>query len=176
MSKLLRLSTLALALCAALPAAQAATHAYNFSGAMDSGAHNGSNFTGSLSFDDAGLTGIGDEWLNAASVSFSFLGNTWTLGHAAPGSMAEVAFTDGAFLGLSFSVNAPNLGFSLMPASFGDPAWIAYDVIQNGQVVSGLSGAGTVIYAPVPEPDASSMLLAGLGLICALASRRIKVA
>lgn len=166
MSKLLRITTLVSMLFAALPAAQAAT--YSFSGMMDSGSLVGESFTGKFSFDDLGLTGIGSEIRGLNSLSLRFAGQTYTLfdADAAP----DVSYLDGAFLGLSFSATAiePKLAFV---AGYNDVsgAYLAY-------TKDGLDGAGTVIYAAVPEPESYAMFLAGLGLMGLAALRRSKQA
>ena len=173
MSKLLRLTTFLAALLAVLPVAQAATHSYSFSGSMDSGVFDGSSFSGNFSFDDT--TGEADSdwldvlWYKVSSINFSFLDINYSKANAAPAP--EVAFHNGELLGLSASFLAgdPQLTFVAAYPGSVEPAFLAYDTTV------GFSGAGTVMYLPVPEPDPSSMLLAGLGLLGVLVSRRIKV-
>lgn len=166
MSSLHRLVMLACLL--ALPcASQAATQTYSFSGMLDSGHYAGAGYAGQLSFDDSALLGAGAEYLGLGSLFLNFLGQAYTAADAA--APAELAFFDGSFLGLSYTVETPSLQFTFIPgfASLGE-AFVAYDTS------AGLSGAGSAIYAPVPEPGSSSMLLAGLGLIGILVSRRLK--
>jgi len=148
----------ALGLMFAAPAAQAAVQDYAFSGSFDSGHFIGSSFSGTFQFDDALLAGTGDEWLPVDSLLMSLLGNSFTLADAeAP---AEVAFYDGQFLGLSYSASASNIGFSIIPGyASAMESFIAYDTGL------GFSGAGDVIYAPVPEPKDWMLMLAGLGLV-----------
>lgn len=159
MKNALRSTVLAALLLAALPAAQAATQSWNVSGTLDSGHFTGQSFAGTFSFDDASLTGFGDEWLTVDNLALNFAGMDYTLADAdAP---AEVSFFDGAFLGLSFSTTSsrdPQISFVAGFSGLGD-AFVAYDTSL------GLSGAGDAIYAPVPEPDTYALLLAGLGLL-----------
>lgn len=166
MSPLHRFAMLACLL--ALPlASQAATQTYSLSGVLDSGHYAGESYSGQLSYDDSALLGSGSEYLGLGSLFLSFLGQAYTAADAA--APAEVAFLDGSFLGLSYTVEGASLQFSFVPgmSALGE-AFVAYDTS------AGLSGAGSAIYAPVPEPGSSSMLLAGLGLIGILVSRRLK--
>ena len=166
MKRLFRTTALAALLLAALPSAQAAS--YSFSGMMDSGSLIGESFLGSFSFDDLGLSGIGSEIRGLSSLSLRFAGQTYTLfdADAAP----DVSYLDGAFLGLSYSTTTiePKVAFV---AGYTDVsgAYLAY-------TKDGLDGAGTVIYAAVPEPESYAMFLAGLGLMGLAALRRSKQA
>lgn len=162
MQKLLRSTALAALLIAALPAAQAAS--YNFSGAMDFGPLNGESFSGSLSFDDTGLTGAGFELFSLSNLTINFAGHTYTLANA--DAAPDVSYQDGAFLGLSYSASAfdPKLAFIAGSVNASD-AFVAY-------TVGNLDGAGSIVYAPVPEPESYAMLLAGLGLVGFAARRR----
>ena len=79
---------------------------------------------------------------------------------------AEVGYSGGVLLGLSYSVSSSEPQFSLIPGSFdASDAYIAYDTVQ------GHSGAGNVIYAPVPEPRDWLLILAGLGLVGVMVER-----
>jgi len=157
MKNAFKVTTLAALLLSAV-SAQAAVQIYSFSGELDSGHFMGETFSGSFSYDDASLTGLADEWLAVSSLSMNFLGNAYTLVNA--DVVAEVGYYDGAFLGLSYSVSSGDPQFSLIAGNFdASDAFFAYDTDL------GLSGAGNVIYAPVPEPETWAMLLLGLGLV-----------
>jgi hypothetical protein len=165
MKNAFRSAVLAALLLAALPAAQAATQSWNVSGMLDSGHYTGQSFAGTFSFDDAFLSGSGEEWLTVDSLALNFAGMAYTLADA--DVPAEVSFFDGAFLGLSYSASNLNPQISFIPGfSSLNEAYIAYDISH------GLSGAGDAIYAPVPEPETYAMLLAGLGLLGVAARRR----
>lgn len=167
MKNLIRSTALAALLLGALPAAQAAT--YSFSGMMDSGSLIGESLTGSLSFDNLGLTGNGFELFDLSSLSISFAGQTYTLANAdvAP----DVSYQDGVFLGLSYSTSSLEPKLAFIAGSFSaDDAFVAY-------TMNGLDGAGSISYtAAVPEPESYAMLLAGLGLMGLIARRRSTVA
>lgn len=162
MKNTFRSTVLAALLFAALPA-QAALQSYNFSGTLDSGVYSGQSFSGSFSFDDATLSNIGDEWLSVNSLNMSFLGSNYNLSNSTFG--ADVGYSSGTFLGLSYTVESSALQFSLVADT---APFLAYDT------TAGLSGAGDIVYQPVPEPESYALLLAGLGLLGAVTRRWVK--
>jgi hypothetical protein len=87
MNNTLRSTLLVLATVAALPA-QAAIQNWNFSGTLESGAYAGATFSGTARFDDAVLTGIGEEWIALDAINLTFLGQSYSTIDAAavPGS------------------------------------------------------------------------------------------
>lgn len=164
MHSILRKTALAALLVAAVPA-QAAIQTWNFSGAFDSGHFDGETFHGVVTFDDAALIGAGSEWLPVSSLKVQLLGDLYR-GYQADWQ-AEVGFEDGAFLGVSASFSNGDPQFSLIPGLFdSSDAFVAYDTAL------GFSGAGSMVYAPVPEPEAYALMLAGLGLVGYMARRR----
>jgi hypothetical protein len=174
MNKLIRKTLLAALLLAALPAAQAAVQNYNFNGTLDSGAYSGQNFSGSFSFDDAGLSGVDTEYSNLLSFNMSFLGSAFSLANATPFANLDVTYVNGAFLGVSYSADTTSLGFSLTPGyDHVSTAFLAYTTTAG----SGIGGAGSLAFTQaVPEPESYAMLLAGLGLMGCVARRRAKAA
>jgi hypothetical protein len=165
MKSFVRNTLLATAFAIALPA-QAAVQSYAFDGVTDSGAFLNQIFSGSLSFDDSGLTGVGEEWIALGSIALDFLGQHHTLGNAA--AVPEAGFFDGTFLGVSFTVDAGDPQFSLVAGYRSiDEAFFAYDT------AAGLSGGGSVTYtAAVPEPEGWMLMLAGLAGVVAVARCR----
>lgn len=170
MRTILRSTVLATVLLAAFPSVQAATQSYSFNGTMESGHHSGQAFSGMFSFDDAMLSNTGEEYLGVGSLTMNFLGTPWNLTHLEVGAIAEVKFYEGAFAGLSYSATQGTTGFSAIPGTANtSDAFVAYDTSL------GISGTGSINYAPVPEPEAYAMLLAGLGLMSLAARRRNKL-
>jgi hypothetical protein len=158
------------ALFSAILPAQAAVQNYTFTGALDSGFYNGQTYSGSFSFDDASVDNFDLDIVNLISFDMSFLNTNYTLSNTiAP---PDVSFLDGSFLGLSLSIDSvtPNAGFTFVAGSVDtSDAFLAVDTNL------GLSGAGNVAYsltAPVPEAETYAMLLAGLGVMGAVARRR----
>jgi hypothetical protein len=158
------------ALFSAVLPAQAAVQNYTFTGALDSGFYNGETYSGSFSFDDASVDNFDLDIVNLISFDMSFLNTNYTLSNTIV--PPDVSFLDGSFLGLSLSIDSvtPNAGFTFVAGSVDtSDAFLAVDTNL------GLSGAGNVAYsltAPVPEAETYAMLLAGLGVMGAVARRR----
>lgn len=156
------------ALLAVIMPAQAAIQNFQFSGQVESGYYNGTNYQGLFSFDDAGLMGSGTELLSLSSLNFNFGGSLFNLGTPAL-SAATAVFQNGAFTGIEWSVDAssPNIGFSFIAGSnTAADAYFAYDTPL------GFSGTGNLTYvAGVPEPTQTGLLLTGL-LVGWIAKRR----
>lgn len=149
-----------------LSPAHATLQTYTLEGVLDSGHYLGARFSGSFSFDDVVLTGSGEEWLAVDTLSLGLLDAVYTLDDAE--ALAEVAYRDGAFLGLSYSVSSSEPMFSFVPGSLdASDAFIAYDTEL------GASGAGSVTYTsgPIPEPKDWLMMLAGLGFVGLMVGR-----
>jgi len=150
----------------ALPA-QAAIQSYSFNGVMDSGFYNGQAYTGSFSFDDATVDNTGLDIASLISLNMGFLNSNFNL--ASSVGIPDVSFQDGSFLGLSWNVESsiPDVALTFVAGSNDtSDAFVAYDTAL------GFSGAGNIIYAPVPEADTYAMFLAGLGLLGFVARRR----
>lgn len=145
-----------LGLAIAAPAAQAAIQTWNFSGTVESGSLVGETYSGLFSFDDAGLTGTDSEYLTVSSLSMLFNSTAYTLVDEL--ATTEVAFDNGNFLGMTFS--ADNFTFIHGWTDTSD-AYLALD-----------DGAGSVIYAPVPEPRDWMLMLTGLGLVGFMVRRK----
>ncbi|WP_018412289.1 hypothetical protein [Methyloversatilis thermotolerans] len=147
--------------------AQAAVQNWTFSGSFDSGVYAGASYSGSVSFDDAGVLGAGQEWIALDGFSISLLGHSFSLADAL--GLAEAAFFDGSFVGVSYSVNDAAEPLFSMIAGYAaiEDAFIAYDS------ANGFSGAGSLLFAPVPEADGWMMMLAGLCGMGVIARRRI---
>ncbi|OZA13370.1 MAG: hypothetical protein B7X94_02505 [Hydrogenophilales bacterium 17-62-8] len=149
-------------LFAAFAPAQAAVQTYTFSGAIDAGSLLGESYAGSFSFDDAGLNGAGAEWLAVDSLSMNFMGSTFTQANAAEASIAEVGYYDGAFLGLSFSVDSASEPFSLVTG---------YADTSDAFFATDTSSGALTYAAAVPEPKDWMLMLAGIGLVGVMVER-----
>ena len=150
-------TTIALTLTAIKPA-QSATLTYNISGTTDSGPLVGETYSGSFSFDDATLTRNGSEFLTPTNLNLNFSNPIFS--NATPMLPAQLAFSNGTFLGLNISTSI----YSFVPGFFSlNEALFAYQVNQQG-------GAGSINYtlrqepaASVPEPTATiGLLLLGI--------------
>lgn len=161
--------TLLISLLSVVLPAQAAIQEYSFSGAADSGYYNGTTYTGTFSFDDAGLTMAGLELLSLSSLSFNFSGATYDLSTPAL-AIATAVFQDGVFSGIEWSVDStsPVIGFTFVPGTVDTTdAFFAYDTSL------GFSGAGSLAYSNlIPEPETGVMLIAGLALSAAVVRRK----
>jgi hypothetical protein len=139
--------------------ALAAVQTYSFNGTVESGSLLGETYSGTFSYDDASLTGSGEEWLAIDNLDMNFMGSNYTETDAT--APAEVGYLDGVFRGLSYSVNTAANPFTFIAGTIDDiDAFFAYDATAPA-----LSGTGNVIFAPVPEPGEWMMMLAGLGLV-----------
>jgi hypothetical protein len=144
--------------------AQATTTTYDFEVFLDSGSLVSQTYSGFFSYDDSGLMGTGEEFLEVSAIKFNFLGLEFSEANNYSLFAPEVAFFKGDFLGLSFSSDfAANNSFSFIPGFFSlEEAFFAYDIEQG-------AGAGDVTYSlrpstSVPEPSAIfGLSLLGIG-------------
>ncbi|MFM7905424.1 MAG: PEP-CTERM sorting domain-containing protein, partial [Microcystis sp.] len=115
----------------------------------------GQTFSGTFSYDNSLLTGLGFEFLDVSQVNLNFLGSTFTALNA--DSNPTVEFLDGILLGLNFSTSSFTPEFSLIPASGSTEATFSYIGIND-------SGSGPVQYVLIPEPSTVLGIIAlGIG-------------
>ncbi len=165
MNKQLQRGLAALGLSLASWASLAAPVTVNFSVTIDSVTSPlvGQSFTGSLSFDDALGSVMGDETLfDLSAFSFDFAGGNYSLGDL---GVASAVYKNGQFVGL----DAQGDGFSFMPAWGGAEAYFGYDFGPDG-MGNGSFAAQIDPGNGVPEP--TGLALAGLGLFGLAAARR----
>jgi hypothetical protein len=135
--------------------AQAAIVSYNLAGTIQNGLLTGQTFSGTFSYDNSLLTGLGFEFLDVSQVNLNFFGSTFTAVDA--DSNPTVEFLDGILLGLNFSTSSFTPEFSLIPAFGSTEATFSYIGIND-------SGSGPVQYVLIPEPSTVLGIIAlGIG-------------
>jgi hypothetical protein len=142
---------------------QAANITYNFQGAITSGSLTGS-YSGSASFDDAGITGLGFESITLTEISFNILSNTFNLASADATPVAN--YFDGTFIGIDYSVTSTNAFFPI--ANFALTS--GFELSEAAFTYTprlGIAGEGSLIFSKVPEPSTviGLITLGGIGLI-----------
>ncbi len=154
----------ALALAAALSlAASAHAGTYTLTGSFDA-APAVTVLTGSFSFDDAQVAAGGfDGSFDLTALSFSFLGQTYTLTQS---SSAYVQFEGGTLTGPNAVFATPADGALGLQSFFGSSNF-TYSVNQMDQ-----GGTLSFTAATVPEPASYALTLAGLTLLGLVGRRR----
>ncbi|MBE9263437.1 MULTISPECIES: PEP-CTERM sorting domain-containing protein [Microcystis] len=138
--------------------AQAAIVSYNLAGTIQNGLLTGQTFSGTFSYDNSLLTGLGFEFLDVSQVNLNFFGSTFTAvdDDSFPDS-PKVEFLDGILLGLNFSTSSFTPEFSLIPAFGSTEATFSYIGTND-------SGSGPVQYVLIPEPSTVLGIIAlGIG-------------
>lgn len=133
---------------------------FEFTVDISSGALLGDTFAGNFTYDETEVFGVDEEFIGLLSFEFDFLGTSFGLNDA----VAEAAFFDGEFLGLSYIVDFPApVSFSFIPGFFSvDEAFFSYEnPIGDGEG----SIAYTQAYTQVPEPSTLLLLVIGLGIL-----------
>jgi hypothetical protein len=161
-------SATALALVMLLPVqrATAATTTFSFTGLLADGPLASTPFSGSFSFDPAGLVPGSDAEFSLSAFTMLLAGQTYTL--ATADATPKAVYAAGSFAGLAYTdADSANPGLrpwiAFIPGfdSFAG-AYLAY----TSALVGGAdSGYGSYSVAVVPEPSSTALLLAGLGLI-----------
>jgi hypothetical protein len=128
--------------------ASASTIEFEFEASLETGALAGTQFFGTASYDDSGITGVGEEFLPLTSLDFSFLGETFTLADIGQGG--QVILEDGTFsyFTAAFFPSAPS-PIDDIAFGFGGPGVIGYSTPPGFNF-----GLGAYeIVTPVPEPQ-----------------------
>ena len=173
--KTIRKALLALAaLALTTGAVQASPVNYTFNGVIEDTTGTpslvGSAFSGTFSFDDA-LLSNSTNFLNLTSLSVSFLGVSYTLGQASPGS--AVNFLGGQVTGIDAYFSSANQ--LTLTNGFGTP-YLNY--ISAAEIESNGSYTVSAVSA-VPEPAMLALSLGGLvalGLVTARRRRQMAAA
>lgn len=128
----------------------------------------GDPFSGSFSYDDAGLVGAGPEETALTSFSFDFLNQSFI--DVPPD--AEAVFFDGTFLGIELSVGMPGtdaIAFSFNPGFFDtSDASFAYDLSAG----SGEVGFADLDYGPATAVPTPALLPGLLGLSLSMVRKK----
>lgn len=124
---------------------------------IDSGLLLGNNYTGILTYDDASLTGIGNESVLISYFDFLFDGITYTQNDDL---FANVDFLDGQLLGLNYAGSSPAFpNFTSAFPPFFDASF-SYDFGSSGG-----SGIGVPTYTLVPENSPVTGILILIGTL-----------
>jgi len=173
MKHLTTAAALALAMLLSGQQAAAAPTIFSFQGLLADGPLASAPFSGSFSFDPAGLVPGGDAEFTLSAFTMLLAGQTYTL--ATADATPKAVYAAGSFAGLAYAdADSPNPGLrpwiAFIPGfdSFAG-AYLAY----TSAPVSGVnSGYGSYSVTVVPEPASAALLLAGLGLLVAAARAR----
>lgn len=156
------LTLLVLMSLASLKVVTAATIDFQFTASLQTGALAGTDFTGTASYNNQGVTGTGTEYLLLTSLDFSLLGYPFTLADVDQGGQAilqngTLEYFTAAFFPESSTAPVNDLAFG-----FGGPEIIGYSTAPGFN-----PGMGTyAITQASPEP--SSLALCGISLFATL--------
>jgi hypothetical protein len=151
----------------AIPSAKATIVGFDFDASLQTGALAGTTFLGTGSYDTAGVTGVGEEFVALTSLQFSLLGVSFTESDIRQGGQAILE--DGL---LSFFTAAffppPPVGspVSDIAFGFGGPGIIGYITPPAD------FGAGTYTLSPANIPEPAPAWTFGLALLASLLGAR----
>lgn len=133
---------------------------YGFQSELTSGQLAGTQFSGHFKFDEAGSTGVGQEFLNLTELDFTLEGIVFTRADLSQGGQAIIDDGKLAYFTAAFFPPPPiNSPVNSIAFGFGGPGVIGY----IGTLGSSGSGSYAITSTPVPEP--TSALLVSLGSI-----------
>ena len=148
---------------------------YAFDASLQTGVLAGATFSGSFTYDDAGASGIGKEFLFLTSLDFTLLGVPFSLADIKQGGQAILQ--DGALSYFTAAFLPPppaNSPVSDIAFGFGGPGVIGY------AMPPGLSDIATGQYIlhprTIPAPSSLACLALGLAALAATSTRRRFVA
>lgn len=123
---------------------QAAIITYDFDASLNSGALQGTKFTGTFSYENSEQTGIGEEFISLKTLEFSLLGTNFTKADISQGG--QVIINNGSVEDFTAAIFLPfNIAFG-----FGGEGIIGYNV--PGDVNASGEGVYTIQVETVPEP------------------------
>ena len=141
------------------PPAQATLVGFDFDASLETGALTGTTFPGTGSYDTAGTTGIGEEFLTLDLLQFSLLGVPFTKADITQGGQAILEDGVLSYFTAAFFPPPENSPVSDIAFGFGGPGIIGY--FTSPDIVG--SGTYTVSSVGIPEPPAVAVI--GLALL-----------
>jgi hypothetical protein len=154
------LVVLLIVFCCFTSPANATTISFQFDSTLQTGALTGTQFTGTASFDNAGSTGVGIEYLFLTSLNFTLDGETFTRADIDQGGQAVLENGTLSYFTAAFfpEETCPSCPIDDIAFGFGGPGVIGYSVSPGFN-----PGLGAyVIETPVPEPSTLSLSVMGL--------------
>lgn len=139
----------------------------SFDSFLSTGPYAGTAFTGTFSYNDASVTGVGTEYLGLASFNFTLLGTPFSKADIDQGG--QVILEDGVLSYFTAAIFPPTpwpAPVSDIAFGFGGPGVIGY-IGPAGDF--GLGGY-TINAAPIPKP--ATIALFAFGLLSAMAGAR----
>jgi hypothetical protein len=147
--------------CVLAHPAAAAVVTYDFNAHLQTGSLAGTDFAGSLAYDNAASSGIGTEFLPLAALDFSLLGVSFSAPDIKQGGQAILQNGDFSYFTAAFFPPPPNgAAVSDIAFGFGGPGVIGYTVPPG--LANGGMGTYATFLAPVDEPSAWTLVLGGV--------------
>jgi hypothetical protein len=144
--------------------ASATTIPFTFNASLQTGALNGTDFTGTASYNNQGETGIGTEYFSLTSLNFSLLGYPFTLADISQGGQAILQDGILSYFTAAFFPPSQASPVTAIAFGFGGPGIIGY-VTPEEEFGLGAYTIPTTI-AGIPEP--STLVLCVLALCSSL--------
>lgn len=165
--------TMAVTVVLGLGVTQEPAHAvpigYTFDATLQTGALAGTAFSGSLSYDSAGTTGMGQEFLPLTSLDFTLLGAVFTRADIRQGGQAVLQDGVLSYFTAVFFLPPPPENSPVSDLAFGPDGVIGYSTPPGFSNF----GSGQYVLHPATVSAPSGLLYVALGLgALALAARR----
>lgn len=153
--------------------ANATVLTYEFDTVLQSGPLAGTAFPGTISFDNAAATGIGQEYFTLSSIDFTLLGRHFTRGDVSQGGQAITQDGTLSYFTSAFELLSAPPTLSTVAFGFGGPGIVGYLTLlprDGGEGEYTLSGP-----IGVSEPTSLTLAAAALAMF-AVARRRMRQA
>jgi hypothetical protein len=137
----------------------------SFDASLTTGSLAGTQFSGTVAYDPATGTGVGQEFLALTELNFTLLGTPFAIGDINQGGQMITQNGVPSYFTAAFFPPPPNNSpVSDIAFGFGGPGIIGY--AQQGNFGDGAYVLGS---APVPEPTSLALLAVGLAATAAIA-------